>query len=146
MGEDLGICAIPPVEGECLSTSNANYLFLSKYLDEALYEKARNFCNLILSDEKQGELLESMYRMPVTKSFTLDTDAASEVVKVIYDVYKKSFILPPKIEVSHMYHVLADLLERDVLTSAPEDELAADYCERLLHVEDFAKSLPGGMA
>ena len=49
------------------------------------------------------------------------------------------FILPPLKEVSHMYHVLADLLEPNVIVSDSPEALAKDVIAKLKDTDSYYK-------
>jgi maltose-binding protein MalE len=136
-GHNLGMCEIPRLERECRSNANANYLFLSNQLDEELYKNAEDLCEKVLSEEVQTQLLKELYRMPVTKDYKMDITQFDELTVKSYEIYKNAFVLPPLIDVSHMYHVLGDLLERDVVTSEPEDVLAEKFHEKLKEADKY---------
>ena len=61
-------------------------------------------------------------------------DDFDKILTSSYKVYQKAFILPPKKEITHMYHVLADLLEPKVLISDTPDKLTDKV---LIYLEDI---------
>lgn len=137
---NLGICQIPKLERECLSTANASYLFVSKYLKPELYDNVKEFCTRMLDQEIQTKIVKKLYRMPAAKSFQLDTSNFGDLQVESYKVYSKAFILPPKKEVTHMYHVLADLLEPNVLIKDTPEKLTDNVIMHLKDADSYYKN------
>lgn len=139
LNHQMGICAIPKLERECRATANANYLFLSKELEEDLYHNAEKFCEKVLSTEVQTQIIKELYRMPAAKDYKLEESQFDELTIENYKIYNSSFILPPLKEVTNMYHVLADMLEPEVLISMSPEDLAKDVLEKLKDVDSYYK-------
>lgn len=136
-GHNLGVCAIPTLERECRSTANASYLFVSKYLKPELYKNVEQLCEKMLSNDVQMQLMKDLYRMPAAKDFVVDTTQFDEKMIRSYEVYKKSFILPPLQEVTHMYHVLADMLEPNIIIREPLDDITEKVIYHLKQVNSY---------
>lgn len=136
---ELGICPIPPLERECRTTANANYLFLNNELPEKMYETVKIFCKYILSDEIQMQLLEKLYRMPASINLKVDQFKFGELTAKSYEIYNKSFIMPPIVEITHMYHVLADMLEPGVLISDTPENLTNRVLYKLADSTQYYK-------
>lgn len=134
IGHNLGICEIPKLDRECRSTANASYLFISKYITKDLYYNIKEFCEIFLSQKIQTKVINELYRMPAARTFIFDEDDFDKILTSSYKVYQKAFILPPKKEITHMYHVLADLLEPKVLISDTPDKLTDKV---LIYLEDI---------
>ncbi|RDU22506.1 extracellular solute-binding protein [Anaerosacchariphilus polymeriproducens] len=132
-GHNLGICEIPKLNRECRSTANASYLFISKFITKDLYYNIKEFCKKFLSEEIQTKVINELYRMPAAREYVFNEYDFDELLTSSYKVYKKAFILPPKKEITHMYHVLADLLEPNVLISDTSENLTDKV---LLHLKD----------
>lgn len=137
---NLGICQIPELERECRSTANASYLFVSKYLRTDLFDNVKGFCEKMLSQEIQAKIVKELYRMPAAKGFKLNEIEFGNLQIESYSVYNKAFILPPKKEVTHMYHVLADLLEPNVLVSDTPEKLTDKVIMLLNDAESYYKN------
>ena len=137
---NLGICKIPKLERECRSTANASYLFVSKYIKEELHKNIREFCKLFLGQDIQASIIRNLYRMPAARNFSIDKNNFDEKLLKSYEVYKRAFIMPPKKEVTHMYHVLADLLEPNVLIRDNPEELTKKVILHLNDVESYYKN------
>jgi maltose-binding protein MalE len=135
----LGVCEIPSLERECRTTANASYLFLSKELEPELYKKVEIFCTKVLSYEIQTMIIKELYRMPASKNYEFNEDEFDELTVKSYEIYKKSFIMPPLKEVTNMYHVLADLLEPNVLISDTTENLAQSVLKQLEDVDSYYK-------
>ncbi|MBD7910989.1 extracellular solute-binding protein [Clostridium cibarium] len=135
----LGVCEIPCLERECRTTANASYLFLSKELEPELYKKVETFCTKVLSYEIQTMIIKELYRMPASKNFDFNEGEFDELTVKSYEIYKKSFIMPPLKEVTNMYHVLADLLEPNVLISDTTENLAQSVLKQLEDVDSYYK-------
>ncbi|MGP1411993.1 MAG: extracellular solute-binding protein [Peptoanaerobacter stomatis] len=133
IGCNLGICEIPKLNRECRSTANASYLFVSKFLTKELYCNVKEFCKEFLSQEVQTRVINELYRMPAASKYIFNEDDSNELLTCSYKVYNKAFVLPPKKEITHMYHVLADLLEPNVLISDTAEKLTDKV---LLHLND----------
>ena len=136
---NIGVCEIPKLERECKSNGNANYLYVSKYADSKVLDNEFKFCKRVLSKEIQHNIVEELYRMPALKNYEFDESKHSKIMVDSYKVYKNSFILPPLKEVSHMYHVLADLLEPNVIVSDSPEVLAKDVIAKLKDTDSYYK-------
>ena len=78
--------------------------------------------------------------MPAARNFSIDKNNFDEKLLKSYEVYKRAFIMPPKKEVTHMYHVLADLLEPNVLIRDNPEELTKKVILHLNDVESYYKN------
>lgn len=134
---NLGICEIPKLNRECRSTANASYLFISKFITKDLYYNIKEFCKKFLSEEIQTKVINELYRMPAAKEYVFNEADFDELLTSSYKVYKKAFILPPKKEITHMYHVLADLLEPNVLISDTSENLTDKVLLYLKDVDSY---------
>lgn len=139
-GHNLGICPIPKLDRECRSTANASYLFISKYLTNELFYNIKEFCKIFLSQEIQTKVISELYRMPAARDFTFNEDSFNELLSCSYKIYKKAYILPPQMEITHMYHVLADLLEPNVLISDTPENLTDKVLLHLKDVDSYYKN------
>lgn len=137
---NLGICKIPRLERECRSTANASYLFVSKYIKEELLNNIKEICKIFLGQNVQSSIIKSLYRMPAARNFVIDKNNFDEKLLNSYEVYKQAFIMPPKKDVTHMYHVLADLLEPNVLIRDTPDILTDKVILHLNDVESYYKN------
>lgn len=136
---NIGVCEIPKLERECRSNANANYLYVSKYASSEVLDNAVEFCKRVLSEEIQDNIIQELYRMPALKDYEFDESKFSQIMIDSYKVYKNSFILPPLKEVSHMYHVLADLLEPNILVSDSPESLVKDVIQKLKNTDEYYK-------
>jgi ABC-type glycerol-3-phosphate transport system substrate-binding protein len=122
-GDQLAIAPIPSLERPCRSTANCNYLFLSSQIAEQPLAAVERLARLILSDVVQRQILREIYRYPVLRGMTLDGAATTPQLQASYDVFAQAIFLPPYKIISHIFHVLADLLEPGVLVKYPLEEL-----------------------
>ncbi len=136
-GHNLGVCEIPKLERECRSTANANYLFVTKHLKPELYENVEKLCKKMLSDEVQTQIMKELYRMPASVNYKMDTSQFDELMIKSYEIHKKAFIMPPLQSVTHMYHVLADMLEPNVIIRDTPEKLAEKVIYHLTDVKSY---------
>jgi Bacterial extracellular solute-binding protein len=137
LGDDLVVAPIPSLERACRSTANCFYLFLGRDLAPAALASAGRAAERLLSDEVQRDLVRSLHR-----ASTLRLDAGEsrptalggldENVRRAGEVFEEALFLPPDRVVSHIFHVLADLLEPGVLVQHPLNELADRAYEKML--------------
>lgn len=136
---NVGVCEIPKLERACRSNSNANYLYISKYANSEVIDNAVKFCKKVLNKKNQDSIIKELYRMPAMKDYEFDENEFDQIMIDSYKVYKKSFILPPLKEVSHMYHVLADLLEPNVLVSDSPEVITKSVIQELKNLNSYYK-------
>ena len=78
--------------------------------------------------------------MPVLNEYEVNYSEGNELLSSSYKVYKNAFILPPKKDVTHMYHVLADLLEPGILNSDKVENLTDKTLIYLMDVNSYYNS------
>lgn len=122
-GDQLAIAPIPSLERACLSTAGCNYLYLSSAIRPEPLRNLDRVANVMLGTDVQQQIFKQIYRYPVVKDITLDFSSTPEVLRASYEVYSRAIFLPPYKILSHIFHVLADLLEPGVLVKYPLDEL-----------------------
>jgi ABC-type glycerol-3-phosphate transport system substrate-binding protein len=122
-GDQLAIAPIPSLERECRSTAGCNYLYLSKQIAAEPLAAIDTVANVMLSPAVQRQIFGHIYRYPVVKGIALDAADTPQVLQASYQVFAQSIFLPPYKILSHIFHVLADLLEPGVLVKYPLDEL-----------------------
>lgn len=137
---NLGICEIPALDRCCRSTANASYLFLSRYLEPELYSNVKEMCKIFFSIDVQTEIMKNLYRMPAIKDYDMNAVEISDLLRSSYSVYESAYILPAKKEVTHMYHVLADMLEPYVIAHDSPEDIARKVMLHLEDVESYYKN------
>lgn len=137
LNHNLGISMIPKLDRECRSTCNANYLYVSKELRNELNINVEKFCKKALSQEIQTQLMQKLYRMPASNNYKVDENKMDGLLLDSYKIYNKSYILPALTEVSNMYHVLADLLEPDILVSDTPENLTKNILKNLKNINSY---------
>lgn len=98
------------------------------------------FCKEFLSQKIQTKIINELYRMPAVSKYIFNEDDFDELLACSYKVYNKAFILPPKKEITHMYHVLADLLEPNVLISDTPEKLTDKVLLNLKDANSYYKN------
>lgn len=144
LGYDLGIAKIGPLEQECLSTAGGSYLFISKYLDNSLYQTVKDVAEIILSNKVQEGIVNELNRFPARKDFTFDYQAKGQFFQDNHSVFKDSIFLPPLPNISHTYHVLAELLEPGILVRYPIDDLT-DWAIKTINDENSGPIISGSL-
>jgi hypothetical protein len=124
LGDDLVIAPIPSLERECRSTASCSYLYLSSELEPVYLDSVARAAELLLSEEVQRDIVQSLHRYPARKGMPLDLTATDPNLRRSYEVYSSAIFLPPHRILSHIYHVLGDLFEPGVLVKYPLNELA----------------------
>jgi ABC-type glycerol-3-phosphate transport system substrate-binding protein len=122
-GDHLVIAPIPSLERPCRSTAGCNYLYLSSELRPEPRAAIARVADIILSEAAQQQIFQEIYRYPVVKGIQLDFAHAPTILRASYDVFTQAVFLPPYRILSHIFHVLADLLEPGVLVKYQLDEL-----------------------
>jgi ABC-type glycerol-3-phosphate transport system substrate-binding protein len=136
IGDDLIVTSIPRLERECRSTANCSYLFLTRAMTSSAIESAGRAAELLLGDEVQRDLMDTLYRVP-TRRYLADSNpttagANDANIQRSRGVFSRAIFLPPDRVVSHIFHVLGDLFEPGVLVKYPIGDLADRAHEKML--------------
>lgn len=123
LGADLAIAPIPSLAAPCRSTASCFYLLLSSELDPACLEPIERAAELLLGEPVQRDIADHLHRFPARRGLELDRSSLDPELERSYQVFRQAIFLPPYRVLSHIYHVLSDVMEPGVLVRHPLDEV-----------------------
>lgn len=134
LGEDLIIAPIPRIERPSRSTASCHFLYVSSELEPRYLESVTRAAELLLSDEVQRDVAESLHRHPARKGLASTRPVTDENLRRSQEVYASALFMPPYRILSHIFHVLGDLFEPGVLVKYSLSELTDRAYEKMQDV------------